>query len=251
MGQTTFSGPVVSQNGFIENSFTTAQRDAIANPTAGLLIYNTTVNAYQVYNGTTWQPAFSAPVPPPTAPTITSTSPGGGTTAGGTSVTITGTNFTGATAVTFGGGNATSFTVDSSTQITAVSPSFGTPGAVDIAVTTSNGTATATNAFTYSAAPSGPPYTEGVDYSAGGVRRTGLGSGTNIIIDSAYWTNMTGFNDLLARGNGTSFTIVQGGLSNPVTAYTDWTSTNPGEYTITGAGSQYDPGSNQSSITYS
>jgi hypothetical protein len=58
MGQTTFSGPVVSQNGFIENSFTTAQRDAIVDPTAGLLIYNTTTNAYEVYNGTSWQDAF-------------------------------------------------------------------------------------------------------------------------------------------------------------------------------------------------
>lgn len=58
MGQTTFSGPVVSQNGFIENSFTTAQRDAIVDPTAGLLIYNTTTNAYEVYNGTGWQAAF-------------------------------------------------------------------------------------------------------------------------------------------------------------------------------------------------
>jgi hypothetical protein len=78
MGQTTFSGPVVSQNGFIENSFTTAQRDAIANPTAGLLIYNTTVNAYQVYNGTTWQPAFSAPVPPPPPPVGTTYSSANG-----------------------------------------------------------------------------------------------------------------------------------------------------------------------------
>ena len=63
MGQTTFSGPVVSQNGFIENSFTTAQRDAIANPTAGLLIYNTTTNTYEVYNGTGWQDAFAPPAP--------------------------------------------------------------------------------------------------------------------------------------------------------------------------------------------
>jgi hypothetical protein len=37
-------------------------------------------------------------------------------------VTITGTNFTGATAVRFGAINAASFTVDSDTQITAVSP---------------------------------------------------------------------------------------------------------------------------------
>lgn len=58
MGQTTFSGPVASQNGFIDASFTTAERDAIADPQAGLLIYNTDDNEYQVYNGTGWQAAF-------------------------------------------------------------------------------------------------------------------------------------------------------------------------------------------------
>jgi hypothetical protein len=37
-------------------------------------------------------------------------------------VVITGTNFTGATAVRFGAVPATSFTVESATQITAISP---------------------------------------------------------------------------------------------------------------------------------
>jgi hypothetical protein len=58
MSTTTFSGPVASQNGFIENSFTTTERDAIADPQEGLLIYNTTTNTYEVYNGTAWQDAF-------------------------------------------------------------------------------------------------------------------------------------------------------------------------------------------------
>ena len=33
---------------------TTTQRDAISTPPAGLMIYNTTLNSYQVYNGTSW-----------------------------------------------------------------------------------------------------------------------------------------------------------------------------------------------------
>jgi hypothetical protein len=70
MALTTFSGPVVSQNGFLDSSFTTAERDAIVDPQPGLLIYNTTVNEYQVYNGTSWQPAFGPPPPPP-APVAT------------------------------------------------------------------------------------------------------------------------------------------------------------------------------------
>lgn len=63
MGQTTFSGPVKSDNGFIENSFTTAERDAIADPAVGLMIYNTTTNTYQVYGNSGWQEAFAPPAP--------------------------------------------------------------------------------------------------------------------------------------------------------------------------------------------
>lgn len=40
--------------GFRAPSMTTTQRNAIASPAAGLMIYNTTLNAYQVYNGTAW-----------------------------------------------------------------------------------------------------------------------------------------------------------------------------------------------------
>lgn len=63
----------------------------------------------------------------------------------GASVTITGTNFDGATQVTFGGIDAASFTVDSNSQITAVLAS-GASG--DVTVTTAGGTATSTS-FTY------------------------------------------------------------------------------------------------------
>jgi hypothetical protein len=61
MALTTFSGPVVSQNGFLDSSFTTAERDAIVDPQPGLLIYNTTTNEYEVYNGEDFQPAFGNP----------------------------------------------------------------------------------------------------------------------------------------------------------------------------------------------
>ncbi|MGO8963527.1 MAG: DUF5047 domain-containing protein [Mycobacterium sp.] len=73
------------------------------------------------------------------APTVSSVFPATGVLAGGTSVVITGTNFTGVTAVEFGSTNATSYTVNSSTQITAVSPS-GSAGTVNITVTTAGGT---------------------------------------------------------------------------------------------------------------
>jgi hypothetical protein len=83
-------------------------------------------------------------------PTVTGVSPNHGLVTGGTTVTITGTNLSKATAVKFGATNASSFTVKSGTEITAVSPP-GTPGTVDVTVTTAGGTsATSTNdQFTY------------------------------------------------------------------------------------------------------
>ena len=74
------------------------------------------------------------------APSVTGLSLTSGPAAGGTTVTIYGTNFTGATAVQFGAVNATSYTVGSTGVITAVSPA-GTAGTfVDITVTTPEGT---------------------------------------------------------------------------------------------------------------
>jgi hypothetical protein len=40
--------------GFLPLHMTTAQRDAIASPAAGLTMYNTTVNCLQSWNGTLW-----------------------------------------------------------------------------------------------------------------------------------------------------------------------------------------------------
>ena len=83
------------------------------------------------------------------APAVTSLSPTSGPTAGGTLVTITGTSFTGATAVDFGTTAATNLTVVNSTEITADSPA-GT-GTVDVTVTTPVGTSATSTAdkFTY------------------------------------------------------------------------------------------------------
>jgi hypothetical protein len=87
------------------------------------------------------------------APAVSSLGTSTGSTAGGTSVTITGTNFTGATAVNFGGVAAPSFTVNSDTSITAVSPPQAA-GTLDITVVTPTGTSAAGSAdqFTYTAA---------------------------------------------------------------------------------------------------
>lgn len=78
-------------------------------------------------------------------PAITSIAPNFGSIAGGTSVTITGTNLTAASAVKFGSTPATGFTVESDTQITAIAPPSTTVGAVDVTATTLAGTSATVN----------------------------------------------------------------------------------------------------------
>ena len=82
-------------------------------------------------------------------PTIATVTPAAGPAAGGTPVIIIGTNLASTTAVTFGGVNATSFTLVSDTEILAVSPAHAA-GAVNVAVTNTGGTATDVDGFTYS-----------------------------------------------------------------------------------------------------
>ena len=94
---------------------------------------------------------FNADVQPP--PGIAALGASQGSISGGTPVTISGHDFSGASAVKFGTVAAASFKVDSDTQITAVSPPSSAPGAVDIAATTAAGTTTSSPAdqFTYTA----------------------------------------------------------------------------------------------------
>jgi uncharacterized repeat protein (TIGR03803 family) len=76
-------------------------------------------------------------------PSITSFTPTSGPV--GTPVVITGTSFTGATAVKFSG-KAASFTVNSNTQVTATVPTGAVTG--KISITTPGGTGTSTTTFT-------------------------------------------------------------------------------------------------------
>lgn len=122
-------------------------------------------------------------LPPP--PVVSSVSPSSGPAAGGTSVTITGSGFTGATGVSFGTGHAAaSYTVVSSTTITAVSPA-GSVGAVNVFVTTAGGTSSAVTAdrFTYLAAP----VVTAVSPSTGPIE-----GGTSVTISGKNFTGATG-----------------------------------------------------------
>jgi iron transport multicopper oxidase len=72
------------------------------------------------------------------APSVRALSPRRGPAGGGTTIRITGSHFTGATAVSFGSVGATSFSVNSPTSITAVAPAEAA-ARVDVTVTTPNG----------------------------------------------------------------------------------------------------------------
>ena len=87
-------------------------------------------------------------------PVVTGLVPTSGPPAGGTTVTINGSGFTGATGVSFGSTAATIVNVESDSQLTATSPAGN--GTVDVTVTTPNGTSQTSSAdlFTYTLPPS-------------------------------------------------------------------------------------------------
>jgi hypothetical protein len=115
---------------------------------------------------------------PPSGVVITRVSPNSGPTSGGTTVTITGSGFSGATAVSFGGVPATIGSV-SATAITVTAPASA-GGTVDIAVTASLGRSQATIAdqYTYIAPrPSVTSISPSAGASTGGAAVTITGNG--------------------------------------------------------------------------
>jgi hypothetical protein len=83
------------------------------------------------------------------APTLDSISPTGGSIAGGTEVTLTGTGFVNGATVLFGATGATSVTFNSSTSLTAFTPPQGA-GTVSVTVTNPDAqSATLSSAFLY------------------------------------------------------------------------------------------------------
>lgn len=108
-------------------------------------------------------------------PTVTRLGVKSGPVEGGTTVVLTGTEFTGATAVTFGSTPATAFTVNSNTQITATSPAASAASKVAVTVTNVAGTSTPTLAdfFKYTptvtgVSPNGGPVEGGTSVAVTG-----------------------------------------------------------------------------------
>ena len=117
-------------------------------------------------------------------PAVTGLSPVSGSTAGGASVTITGSGFTDASAVTFGDADATNFTVESGTLITAVAPPHDA-GTVSVKVTTSAGASTDSSADDYQYAQVTVPTITGVGPASGA-------SGTSVVITGTGFIGVAG-----------------------------------------------------------
>lgn len=170
------------------------------------------------------------------APAVTSNSPNTGSTAGGTSVTVTGSGFTGATGVFFGGVAAASFTVNSDTSITATSPSQAA-ATVDITVATFTGTSATGTAdhFTYTNAA--VPSVTGVSPGSGST-----GGGTSVTITGTSFTGATVVN--FGTVAASSFTVNSDtsitATSPPEAAGTvDITVTTPSGTSATGTADHY------------
>ncbi len=125
-------------------AFTVAKKNFITQP-VDVTISNPNGQQTVLKNGYTYTTEFS--------PTLSSASPNAGVKTGGTPVTLTGTNLTGTTSVTFGGLSAGNVVVVSDTEVTVVTPAYNQDGAVDIILTTPVGTATLHNGYTYGTAP--------------------------------------------------------------------------------------------------
>jgi hypothetical protein len=136
----------------------------------------------------------SNPPPPPPpgnpAPTVSKISPASGTTAGGTPVTITGTNFLAGATVAFGTTAATSVTVVNSTTITATAPAHAA-GAVSLAVKNTDAqTGTLSNGFTYTTASGGGGSAGGIAFVQSGSGPTTL-QATNATVSVNYPVGQT------------------------------------------------------------
>jgi uncharacterized repeat protein (TIGR02543 family) len=140
------------------------------------------------------------------ATSVISVTPNSGSTSGNTTVEITGTNFTGATAVKFGTQNATSFTVVNSTRITAVSPA-GSAATVAITVVVGGTDYTLSSAFTYTAAVAVSAISVAYGPTTGGtvveISGTNFTSASTVVFGTTAATNVS-YNAVTGKLTATS-----------------------------------------------
>ena len=171
---------------------------------------------------------------PPPAPTVSAVSPASGPASGGTTVTITGTNFGTGDTVGFGSSAATGVTVNSATSITATSPSGS--GTVDVTVTGPGGKSATSSADQFTYAAPRPPTVSAVSPASG----PASGGTTVTITGTNFGTGDTvGFGSSAATGvtvnSATSITATSPSGSGTV----DVTVTGPGGKSATSSADQF------------
>ncbi len=221
-------------------------------------------NGNEIYNASNSAFLALAPTFVP-APRVTAVSAITGPAGGGTSVTITGTGFTGATDVSFGGVSA-AFVVDSDTSISSVAPA-APAGTVDVIVTSAGGASAASPAdqFTFVAAATVTGVVPNSGPISGGTTVTITGSGMAAAASVSFGDMPAGFsvNDDSsltaysppAEAAGTvAITVTSiGGTSatNPADLFTYTTVTNPLSPTVTKITPNYGSPSGGSVVTIS
>jgi hypothetical protein len=164
--------------------------------------------------------------PTSTQPIITGFTPSGGPS--GTEVTITGTDFTGVTAVSFNNLGASNFVVNSSTQITATVPTGATTGR--IRVTTPEGTGISATNFVVGLPPTITSFTP----TSGPVGSQVIISGANFIgITAVSFNNLGASNFVVNSSTQITATVPTGATTGRirVTAPTG-TATSASDFTV-------------------
>jgi hypothetical protein len=178
-------------------------------------------------NGATATPL---PIPQPASaspPVVSAVTPGSGWP--GTAVNLTGSGFTGATAVAFNGTAAT-FTVTSDTQISTTVPAGASTG--PITVTTPSGTGTSPSSFTVTAPPA--PAITGVSPSSGAAGSTVTVTGSGFTGATAVAFNGTAATFTVTSDTQISTTVPAGASTGPITVTTpSGTGTSPSSFTVT------------------
>ena len=166
------------------------------------------------------------------APVVSGVSPSSGPASGGTTITVNGSGFTAQATVTVGGTAATNVSVASSSSLTATTPQHSA-GLVAVAVTTTGGTSSLGNSFTYVAAPAISAVSPASVSTAGGATITVDGAGfvpggTTVTVDGAPVSPVTvGTSSRLtfsapshAAGSVTLAVTTAGGTASRSSAYT-------------------------------
>jgi hypothetical protein len=167
---------------------------------------------------------------------ITKVTPSVGSTAGHTTVVISGTTFLGATAVKFGATTATSFHVTSANSITAVTKAHS-PGSVPITVVTPKGNFVAGGKFSFAAGPAydsliplngGDPYNQ--DQTFAGAFAVAFGNEIHLATSGQLNDVVVGMRNWGTAVSDLPITLT---LYNPPSSLTDAKMTGPGSVITT------------------